>query len=192
MAPFLLTLLCGGADLSRGRVMARRPTVAATSTALIASTMAVQQTSLNALTGQQAWQATTAPFALFPQWLAEQQPDFSTTLSAVSFSGASTGYVAHVAWSVANPAGLARLRACGTLSAAPDDSASSLASLPADAFGATSILVADVSATFYPAFTTVFVAPFVLERSAYVSPRINNGTALRTAFPGPSVTCPVA
>ena len=191
MAPVLLTLLCGGADLSRAIIMTRRLTVAAASTATIASTMAVQASSLNILGGQQAWQATTAPFAVFPEWLAMPTPDgtFSITLSAVNFIASRSGYTAHVAWSVANPRGQVQLRACGTLQPTPDASPSNLGSLPVDAFGPTSILVADVSGTFSPAFTSVFIGPVNLLRSEYISPRINNGVTLRTGFPGPAVTC---
>ena len=193
IAPVLLALLCGVADLSRAIIMARRLTVAATSTALIASTMAVQASSLNALSGRQALQATTAPFAVFPNWqLVANNGTFSITLSAVTFTAAKSGYTSHVAWSVANPSGQSRLRACGVLAPTSDDSPSTLASLPASVFGPTSIMVADVSGVFVPAFTSVFLGSFTLQRSGYFSPRINNGVALTSAFPGPVVTCPVA
>ncbi len=193
LLPFLLTLLCGAVDLSRAIILARRLTVAAAATATIASTMAVQATNLNALSGTQAWQASTAPFATFPDWLSPPLPGtFSITLSAVTFTTAKLGYAAHVAWSVGNPSGQARLRACGTLSQAADDATSSLGSLPVDAFGATSLLVADVSGVFVPVFTSVFLGPVTLQRSSYVSPRINNGVSLSGTYPGPSVRCPAA
>ena len=173
--------------------MTRRLTVAADSVATIASTMAVQAVSLNSLSGRQAWQASTAPFALFPSWVsAAGTGTFSITLSGVTFTPSGSSYKARVAWSVANPAGQARLRACGTLAASADSAPSSLTSLPTDAFGATSILVADVSAVFTPLFTSVFLGPFTLQRSAYVSPRVSNGVALVGAFPGPFVTCAAA
>ena len=193
VVPFLLVLLCGAVDLSRAVIMARRLTLAAAYTATIASTMAVQATNLNALSGLQAWQASTAPFALFPNWLSLPSPGtFSITLSGVTFATSKAGYVARVAWSVANPSGQARLRVCGPLSAASDSGVSSLTSLPADAFGPTSLLVADVSGVFVPVFTSIFLGPITLQRSDYVSPRINNGVALLSGFPGPSVTCPAA
>ena len=193
IVPLLLTLLCGVADLSSAILMGRRLTVAASSVAMIASTLAVEASTLNSLNGQQAWQASTAPFAQFPLWATGTGPGtFSITLSSVVFnSSQGGGYGAHVAWSVANPAGQTRLRACGSLSAVPDSSASSMTTLPADAFGATALLVADVSGRFTPLFTSVFLGPFNLQRSAYVSPRIDNGVSLSSGFPGPSVICSV-
>ncbi len=192
VVPVLLTLLCGAVDLSRAIVMTRRLTVAAASTATIATTMAVQASNLNSLSGLQAWQATTAPFALFPDWLASSSGgSFSITLSAVTFTSSRSGTIAHVAWSVANPSGQARLRACGTLSPVADNAPSSLTGLPTDVFGATSILAADVSGVFEPLFTSVFLGPLTLQRSDYVSPRINNGVTLVGRFPGPVATCSI-
>ena len=190
VVPLLLTLLCGVVDLSRAILLSRRLTLAASYTATIASTMAVQASSLNALSGLQAWQASTAPFAIFPDWLTPPLPgSFSITLSSVTFAASGSGYTAHVAWSVANPSGQTRLRSCGTLQSVPDSAASSQATLPIDVFGPTSILVADVSGVFTPVFTSVFLSPFTLQRSDYVSPRINNGVALSSGFPGPVITC---
>ena len=190
IVPLLLTLLCGVVDLSRAILFSRRLTLAASYTATIASTMAVQASNLNALSGLQAWQASTAPFALFPDWRSPPSPgSFSITLSSVTFAASVSGYTAHVAWSVANPSGQTRLRTCGTLPATPDSTSSNLESLPVDAFGPTSILVADVSGVFTPVFTSVFLSPFTLQRSDYVSPRINNGVVLDGGFPGPAITC---
>ena len=190
VVPVLLTLLCGAVDLSRAIIMTRRLTLAAASTATIATTMAVQASSLNSLSGVQAWQATTAPFALFPEWLASPSTgSFSITLSAVTFMPSKSGYLAHVAWSVANPSGQARLRSCGTLSPTSDSAPSSLTALPSDVFGATSILAADVSGVFLPLFTSVFIGPMTLQRSDYISPRINDGVTLSGKFPGPVATC---
>ena len=190
VVPLLLTLLCGVVDLSRAILLSRRLTLAASYTATTASTMAVQASSLNALSGLQAWQATTAPFAVFPDWLLPPRPgSFSITLSSVTFVPSGSGYTAQVAWSVANPGGQTRLRNCGTLQAVPDGAPTSPESLPVDAFGPTSILVADVSGVFTPVFTSVFLNPFTLQRSQYISPRINNGIALTNGFPGPVITC---
>ena len=192
VAPMLLMLLFGVVDLSRAILMIQRLTVAAASTATIASTMAVQASNLNTLTGQQVWQATTAPFAVFPNWRLGPLPGaFAITLSSVGFTAGSGGYAAHVAWSAANPSGQAHLRSCSTLAQEPDDAPVSLGTLPAGDYGPTSILLADVSGVFVPAFTSVFVAPLTFTRSASVSPRINNGIMLTGVFPGPSVTCPV-
>lgn len=193
VAPLLLIMLFGVVDLSRAILMIQRLTVAAASTATIASTMAVQASSLNILTGQEAWQATTAPFALFPDWRLGTLPGtFAITLSSVAFTTGSGGYSAHVTWSAANPSGQAHMRPCGVLSPAPNSARATLGTLPTGDYGPTSILVADVSGVFVPAFTSVFVAPLTFMRSASISPRINNGVTLTGVFPGPSITCPAA
>ena len=193
VAPMLLIMLFGVVDLCRAILMIQRLTAAAASTATIASTMAVQASSLNTLTGQQAWQATTAPFAVFPKWRLSRQPGtFAITLSSIGFTTGHGGYSAHVTWSAANPSGQTQMRPCGTLAQAPNSAPVTLGTLPAGDYGPTSILLADVSGVFVPMFTSVFVAPLTFMRSASVSPRINNGVTLTGVFPGPSVTCPTA
>ena len=200
VAPFLVTLLLGTADLSRAITMGRRLTVAADETATIASTGAVQASSLSILSAHQAYAATTAPFALFPTWLASQASvnnSFAITLSEVNFTPSSKtcttacSYTASVAWSVANPSGQPVLRKCGKLASVPNSTAPSLTTLPAGAFGATSVIVADVSQVFEPLFTSVFLGNFTMKRTAYVSPRVNNAVTLLPGFVGASVICPV-
>ena len=195
--PLLLSMLFGVVDLSAGIITSRRLAVAADAVATIASTMAVQATNLNILLGTQAWQATTAPFAIFPQWRGVAGPaSFAITLSSVNFTATPAGcttacsYTAKTAWSAANPNGQTNLRPCGMLSSVPNSSPSTLASLPAGVFGATSVLVGDVAAVYVPMFTGVFVGNVTMLRSAYVSPRVNNGVQLAAGFPGNSVTCP--
>ena len=77
----------------------------------------------------------------------------------------------------------------------PDATPSSLATLPAGVFGATSVLVGDVSTVFVPLFTDalvrVFVGPVTMLRSAYVPPRVNNSVQLTGSGPGRAVICPV-
>ena len=193
MLPLLLSLLFGLVDLSRVIILARRLTAAAAATVTIASTMAVQATNLNALSGTQAWQASTAPFASFPEWSSRPLTgNFSVTLTAVTFKPAKSGYTAQVAWSVANPSGQTRLRTCGALTPNADGAPVNLATLPADTFGPTSLLVADVTGVFVPVFTAVFTGPVTLTRSSYVSPRINNEVSLYGSFPGPFVQCSAA
>lgn len=198
VAPFLVMVLLGMVDLSRAIIMARRLMVAADETATIASTEAVQVANLNSLTPYQAYAATTVPFAIFPTWLASQSSvnnSFSITLSEVNFTATSKtcttscSYTANVSWSVANPSGQTRLRSCGQLVSVPNTSPSSLTTLPAGAFGATSVIVADVSQVFVPLFTAVFLGNVTLQRTAYVSPRVNNAVALVSGFAGPVITC---
>ena len=90
-----------------------------------------------------------------------------------------------------NPAGQNVPRPCGTLAVAPDDGADSMATLPAGVFGATSLLVGDVSTTFVPVFTGMFLPSITMRRSAYIPPRVNNGVRLTGTGPGLSVICPV-
>ena len=189
--PFMLALLAGVVDLSLATITARRLTAAAADVATIASTMAVQSSNLNAVTGQQAWQATTAPFARFPNWrIGGTGASFSITLSSVSFTPSAGGYKASTDWSASNTSGTTVLRPCGTLPAVADNSASSMSSLPAGVFGPTSILVGDVSTQFVPMFSGVFTGPIQMLRSAYVSPRINNGVTLSAGGPAKQVICP--
>lgn len=195
--PALFGMLAGVVDVSLAVITARRLTVAAGDVALIASTMAVQSSTLNALSGNQAWQATTAPFATFPAWrsTARGSNGFSITLSAVDFApngcaAGCAGYTATTRWSVGNPTGQLVLRPCGALAAVPDGGSSSMTTLPAGVFGPTSLLVGDVSTVFVPLFTGVFVGPLTMLHSAYVPPRVNNGVQLTDPGPGPSVTCP--
>lgn len=199
VVPVLLLMLAGVVDLSLAIITGRRLTIAAADVALTASTMAAQSSNLNALNGTQAWQATTAPFAIFPAWRSAGTGDrgFSITLSAVDFAAAAPGcttrcaQVATTRWSMGNRTGQVMLRSCGTLAAAPDNASDSMTTLPAGVFGATSVLVGDVSTVFMPLFTSVFVAPVTMLRSAYVPPRVNNGVQLTDlGGPGQSVICP--
>ncbi len=196
--PVMLTMLAGLVDISLAVITARRLTVAAADVALVASTMAVQSSSLNALNGQQAWQATTAPFAIFPAWRDLNGPHgFSITLSAVDFTGTPAGcttncagYIAATRWSVANRLGQIKLRPCGALAAVPDGQSASMATLPAGVFGPTSVLVGDVATVFVPLMTGIFLGPVPMLRSAYVPPRVNNGVQLSSPGPGSTVSCP--
>jgi len=197
--PFLLTVLAGLVDLSLGVITARRLTVAAADVALVASTMAVQSKTLNALSGQQAWQATTTAFAIFPAWRnLTGSNDFSITLSAVDFAATPAGctvkcagYAASTRWSVANQLGQVRLRACGALAAVPDGQQADMTTLPAGVFGPTSVLIGDVATVFVPLLTGIFVGPVPMMRSTYVPPRLNNGVQLTSLGPGQSIICPI-
>ena len=200
VAPFLVILLLGVADLSRAIIVGRRLTVAADQTATIATTEAVQAANLNILTAKQAYAASTAPFAIFPDWLGTQASvgnTFAITVSEVNFTGSPKNcttnctYAASLGWSVANPSGQPVLRKCGKLTSVPNGTATTLTTLPAGAFGATSVIVADISQVFVPLFTSVFLGSFTMQRTAYVSPRVNNAVTLQPGYVGPSIICPV-
>jgi Flp pilus assembly protein TadG len=197
LSPVLLTLFLGTIDLSDALVTARRMAAAAGAVAQIGTVGGVQTKALNLVTDMQAWQATTAAFALFPGWTSKTASrTFAITLSAVNFTATPAGctqactYTANVAWSVANPLGAPQLRACGKLTKVPNESATSYATLPAGDFGRTSLLVADISFTFTPNFFGFLIGDIPMMQSAYISPRIDNGIALVPAGgPGLNVIC---
>jgi Flp pilus assembly protein TadG len=187
VAPVLLTLFLGTIDLSGALLTARRMSVAAGSVAEIATAGAAQTQAMNVLTDVQAWQATTAAFALFPEWTAQiANGTFAITLSGVSFTPTSAGctqnctYVAKVMWSVANELGAAKLRACGPLTSVPNAAATSYTTLPTGNFlsigsiGPTPLLVADIAFTFQPTFFGFLIGAIPMMQSAYISPRIGN------------------
>ncbi len=199
VAPVLIAMLLGMVDLSRAILMGRRLQVAADDVATIASTEAVQTSALNVISAYQAYAATTAPFALFPTWIASQYSlgnSFAITLTEVNFTGspkgcttACTSYTANVSWSIANPQGQPVLRTCGTLSSSANGSSTSMTTIPAGNFGSTSVFVADVSQNFKPLFATV-LGNITMTRSSYVSPRVNNAVTLVPGYIGPIVMCP--
>jgi len=189
--PILLLCLAGVTDLSLAIITERRLAIAAEDVAIIASTMAVQSATLGQLSGEQAWQATTAPFALFPQWLT-QQGGFSITLSGVGFTASGTSYSATTSWSVANPLGQTRFRPCGTLGPTANGSTVTLSTLPASSFGPTSLLVADISTVFTPVFTWIFLGDVPMSQSAYFSPRVQNNVTLNAGGPAATELCPAA
>lgn len=185
LSPVLLVLFLGTIDLSGALLTARRLELVAGAVAEIGTTSAAQNQALNVLTDVQAWQATTAAFVHFPDWAAQSaNPSFAITLSSVAFTAKPAGctqnctYSANVTWSVANNLGSPQLRACGTLASVPDTNAASYAALPADNFGPTSLLVADVSFTFQPIFFGFLFGNIPMMQSAYISPRIDNGIQL--------------
>ena len=200
IAPVLVTLLAGTADVSNALLTARYMQTAAGAVAEIASTSSAQTQTLNKLTDVQAWQATTAPFAFFPAWTSlEARNTFAITISAIAFAASPSGcsqnctYTASVQWSVANNLGQPLLRTCGSLPAAPDIDGASYATIPASVFGSTSILVADIAYTFRPYFFGFVIGNLAMMESAYISPRINNTTQLVPAGGiGTNLVCAVS
>src|ERR1700722_9841369 len=148
LSPILLALFLGTIDLSGALLTARRMEIAAGSVAEIGTTGAAQAQALNVLTDVQAWQATTAAFALFPGWTEKAaNGTFAITLSGVAFTATPSGctqnckYNAAIVWSVANELGAKQLRACGPLASVPDADATSYTTLPPRNFGPPSLLV---------------------------------------------------
>jgi Flp pilus assembly protein TadG len=198
LAPVLLTMFLGTIDLSGALLTARRMATAAGSVVEIATAGAAQSKTLNVLTDVQAWQATTAAFALFPGWTEKlANGTFAITLSAAAFTAVPAGctqkctYTANIVWSVANNLGARRLRPCGPMASVPNTDATSYTTLPAGDFGATALLIADISYTYQPSFFGFLIGDIPMMQSAYLSPRIDNGIQLKPAGgAGGSVYCP--
>jgi len=197
VSPVLLVLFLGTIDLSRALLTARRMEMAAAAIAEIGVTGASQAQAMNKLTSVQAWQATTAAFAYFPEWTGKlAKGSFAIALSGVTFTASPPGctqgcaYSAKVTWSVANELGAPKLRACGPLTTVPDNAATSYTTLPVDNLGPTSLLVADISYTFQPMFLRFVTGDIPMMQSAYISPRIDSNTQLGNAGgAGVSVNC---
>ncbi len=176
VAPFLLTAALGLYDLANAALTMRRLTIAADAIAQIATAAAVNADNTNTLTREQAWAASTAPFALLPGLRAQPMGDYSVVLSAVVFRladrscTANCTYLAATAWS-GTFQGIATQRQCGDLTAVADDLPPSPTTLPASAFGPASLLVVDMAYTFHPLFASVFTGDMRFTRSAYFPPR---------------------
>jgi hypothetical protein len=197
MAPMMVLLLIGTFDVSNAIIASSRLTAAAQQIVEIATATA-SQANLNQLTETQAYQATTAPFALLPTLLSEvptggalppgylNNPgaNFSITLSGVQFLGQPAGCTtnctsyttAYTAWSMANRLGTKSVRLCGTLTGVGNTTSPSMTTMPIGAFGPTGVLVADIAYTFVPTFSSVITGPIQMRRTAYLSPR--SGTAI--------------
>lgn len=193
-APLLMLLLLATIDVSRAILTARRMEVAAGAIAEMASTAAARAASPNTLSSTAAWQATTAAFAWFPDWArAGGANTFSITLSSINFASTSGGYKPKLAWSVANPLGVSRLRPCGSPAIVANDATPTTASISAGDVGTTSLLVADISTTFQPMFLGLILVTIPMTQSASVSPRIGNGvTLLIDGGAASTVICPQA
>jgi Flp pilus assembly protein TadG len=209
LAPVMITLLLGTYDVANAIIVTNRLTAAAQQVVEVATATADQAATLNQLTDYQAYQATTVPFAILPT-LATQVPanlpsgtnnvaaGFSMTLSSVQFVGAPTGcqttctsYKAYTRWSMSNHLGTKVLRPCGQLTSVPNTTSPALTTMPAGAFGATSVLVADISYEYVPAFSGFFIGPFTINRTAYLSPRIGTNTSFASSTSDASVLCTV-
>lgn len=197
LSPVLLVLFLGAIDISNALLTARRLGTTAGMVAEIVTTSAVQAQSLNILTDQQAWQATTAAFANFPTWTDPvARRSFAIAVTNVAFTAVPAGctqkcsYTPEVVWSVANSLGDPRLRPCGPITVVPNNDGASYSTLPVGNVGPTSLIVADVSYTFRPLFFGFLIGNIPMIQSAYVSPRINNETTLViTGAPVVSVNC---
>ncbi len=180
--PVMVTMLMGVFDASQALIAMRQVTTASQEIAEIATELSVQPDGSTSLTPTQAYQSSTAVFAIMPQ-LKAQAPStgFAVTLSAVVFKATPTGctsncvITASTAWSVPLSLGRAVTRPCGVLAQVSASTSPSLTTLPTAGMTAlSSVVVADVSYTFTPLFGRFF-GSFSIFRSTFLPPRV--GTA---------------
>jgi Flp pilus assembly protein TadG len=184
VAPVMVMLLLGGLDASDALLTWRRVATAAREIAIIATEMSVQPDLTTVLTPAQAYQASTAIYALFPQLKSPANTArYSVTLSAIVFTATPPGcdpaancvYTASTAWSYALPMGQNVTRPCGVLQQVPPGAAASLQTVPTAGMTAlTSVLVADVTVVYVPVFTAFITRPITMSRSAFMPPRTAN------------------
>ena len=133
--------------------------------------------------------------------------DIAITMTSVTFTATPSGctssctYVPKVVWSNGS-----NMRLCSpknpAMTSASDSSQPSPTTLPADAFGATSLLVVDIAFTFRPLLfsgvgTLGNLAPLVnipIKRSFYTAPRYvtSVGYSSITGDPGTTTICPAS
>ena len=168
--PVLVVILTALADLTNATLTWWRLAQAADAVGRIATSLAAGDSNANVLTQEQARVASTAALSLLPELRAPElrapelraaaSPRAGVVLSAVVFAPVAAGctqncaYVARVAWSASLQGGLPA-RPCGTLSPAADGARPQPTTLPASAYGATSVLVVDVAAETTPLVTTL-------------------------------------
>ena len=180
--PFMVTLLVGLYDASAALVAMRQVTTASQQVAEIATELGVQPNQTSSLTPTQAYQASTAAFAIMPALRAQVGSSaFSVTLSAVVFTATPAGcttacvMTANTAWSVPLSLGKSVVRPCGVLAQVAPTAAPQLTTLPTAGMTAlSSVVVADVSYNFKPMFGR-FLGAFTITRSTFLPPRV--GTA---------------
>ena len=185
VAPPMFAMLTGTYDLTQYLIAMRRATSTVQEIVQIATELAVQPDQTNALTVSQAKQAMTAIYAMFPglNTGADASP-FSVTLSAIVFVATNQGcvpgstgtctYAGTVMWSVAlPPPGQAATRApCGAITKVGSDQQATLSNLPiSDMSTLTSVVVADVSYTYRPLFSSFVTGPITMQRTAFLPPR---------------------
>ena len=182
VVPLMATALLGSMDVALATITSRKLTAATYAIADIASIIAVQKNGNNSLTSAQAAVATNAVYGIFPAWKTDGTAfNVILILSGVAFTAQPAGcvsgctYVPEVTWSVGNPTGLQAQRPCGTLTSVANTDPSSPTTLPIGVFGATSVLVADITYSYQPTFFNFITGPIQMTHSSYLSPRIGYG-----------------
>ena len=197
LAPALVTIALSIYDVTAAVVAWWQLSAAAQAIDLIATSLAVTPSLTNVLAATDAATASTAIYAVRPSLRTTPVQQFAVTLTSVVLTPTPSGctsacsYTANVAWSVTLQ-GNAPARPCGTLAVAPDSAPPSPTTLPADAFGPSPILIADVIYQFTPLLTTPFGAGFTMREAAYLAPRTGADSAwVHYSGPlAPQVQCP--
>lgn len=171
--PTLLMILVSMVDVTNMVTTSRRLQIVANSIAAL-----VAATNSGSVTYADLEFAASSAMVLFPGVLSDSHAkneawssDISISISSVVFKKtnpqcvASCAYTANVAWS-----GGAARRPCGiNLTPVADTAPPSTMTLPTDAFGPGSVIVADVVYTFTPTFLTIAAVTF--RKSSYIAPR---------------------
>lgn len=195
IAPLLLLIGLGAIDLSRAWLAWRRVVQTAQATAEIETAVAVQIDGSNQTTTSQLSTVSTAIFAIYPSVQSAPTSQYGVAISEVVFTKSPANcttactYTANVAWS-APLQGSASARPCGTLSSKSDTSAPSSSTLPADAFGPTSLLVVDVFYNYQPILLNYLTGPVAMHYTAYLPPRSGTiGQWIRYVNSGVGTNC---
>jgi Flp pilus assembly protein TadG len=204
LAPVMIILLTGSYDITQLLIAASRVVSTAQQVVEIATELSVHPDRSISLTTTQGYQAETAIYALMPGLKSGADTNhYSVTLSAVVFTATPPGcdatssctYVARTAWSHALPQSSPPVtRPCGVI---PQVVAAqqTQANLPtAGMTQLTSIVVADVSYSYWPLFVGFVTGPVMLQRTAMLPPRSGTVTEyveydLANATTDPSI-CP--
>jgi hypothetical protein len=186
--PLVVLLMLGSVETARLMIFMRRVTqVSNTIVELLAQTQAVNPNSADTV----PWSVTyidlhfaiDSTMVIFPQIFGDAalkgttwKNDISISMASVCFSSSastckptctSNCTYANVVWN-SGP----NKRACGTpLTAAPDTSAPSPATLPMDVFGPGSLVVVDTVFNYTPIFGSGIFGTIPLKTSAYLAPR---------------------
>jgi Flp pilus assembly protein TadG len=185
IAPVMIILLVGSYDVTQLLVAQTRVVSAAREIVEIATELSIQTDQTMSLTTTQAYQAQSAIYAVMPGLkLGSDKNSFSVTLSAVVFIAAPSGctgncYIAKIAWSTPFARSTTPIiRPCGIIPQVAPTEHATIADLPTNGITSlTSMVVADVSYTYQPLFTTFIIGPVTLRQTAFLPPR--TGTNLQ-------------
>jgi hypothetical protein len=188
--PLMVILMLGSVETARLIIFMRRVTqVSNTIVELLAQTQAVNPNSADTV----PWSVTyidlhfaiDSTMVIFPQIFGDAALKGTSWKNDISISMASVCFSSSASTCTTNPACTTNCtyanvvwnsgpnkRACGTpLTAVPDTSAPSPATLPTDVFGQGSIVVVDIVFNYTPIFGSGIFGTIPLKTSAYLAPR---------------------